>query len=124
MRLVDKEVLEMIDGTALEMANYFSRDTGLRKTIWIDQAAPNRSIPHDKRRVKYGPSQDISIKFNEKGDCTVEGSFKKSDFPDVARVQEWIKLNLAALTKLYDGYDNKGNRYTIDDFDSEKKLVK
>lgn len=125
MEFIDKEVLSMLnlEASALEMANYFSKDTGLKKTIWLDQGAKNRPIPHNKRRVKYGAGQELTITFDEEGNCKVIGEYKKSDFSDLDKVQEWIQLNLPALIKLYNGSDEFGNSYTIDDFELERQKL-
>lgn len=117
------EMLNRDLGVALEMATYFSRDTGLKKVIWIDNGAPKRSIPHNKRRVKYGPGEEVEIAFFPDKTFKVVGKYKKSDFSDIDKVQEWILLNWEALNKLYTGEDEKGNAYTIDDFDKEMKSL-
>ena len=124
----DEELLDQVKEdsgiySALEMANYFSKDTGLKKTIWLDQGAKNRPIPHNKRRVKYGGSQDLTIAFDENGNCKVIGSYKKSDFSDLDKVFEWIKLNIKALNKLYNGQDENGQTYNIDNFEQERQSI-
>ena len=127
MEFIDKEINEMLneelERSALEMANYFSKDTGLKKTIWLDQGAKNRPIPHDKRRIKYGANQELTITFPPDGNFKIVGRYKKTDFSDLDKVFEWIRLNKIALEKLYNGQDENGKVYNIDNFEQERKKL-
>ena len=113
--LRELELLDVLnENIFFEMASLYREDTGLKFTLWIDDAGKRRKIKHNEPRLKVEDPDDsdnfvsISISMNPE---VLAGEFKKKQ--KLKDVFEFIKENYTELMAVWNNQKNTRNMQII-----------